>query len=108
MRCWIVWGQNIRVVVIPSFLAITYYLGQSLYAHLISQFQLIASSYLATSRVRYQPERRNIYKRQLEIFVYYRGDPVDPNKFRRAHGRKYPGDGLHCHGVQDRQGVLGS
>ena len=29
-RCWIVWGQNIRVVIIPSFLAIAY-LGQSIY-----------------------------------------------------------------------------
>ena len=34
-RCWIVWGQNIRVVIIPSFLAIVY-LGQSIYRHLIS------------------------------------------------------------------------
>ena len=28
-RCWIVWGQNIRVVLIPSFLALAY-LGQSI------------------------------------------------------------------------------
>ena len=28
-RCWIVWGQNIRVVIIPSFLAVAY-LGQSI------------------------------------------------------------------------------
>ena len=28
-RCWIVWGQDIRVVIIPSFLAIAY-LGQSI------------------------------------------------------------------------------
>ena len=36
-RCWIVWGHNIHVVIIPSFLAITY-LGQSIYSylHLIS------------------------------------------------------------------------
>ena len=27
-RCWIVWDQNIRVVIIPSFLAIAY-IGQS-------------------------------------------------------------------------------
>jgi hypothetical protein len=26
-RCWIVWGKDIRVVIIPSFLAITY-IGQ--------------------------------------------------------------------------------
>ena len=36
-RCWIVWGQNIRVVIIPSLLAIAY-LGQSSYLHLISRF----------------------------------------------------------------------
>ena len=46
-RCWIVWGQNIRVVIIPSLLAIAY-LGQSIYLHSISRFQFIASSYLAT------------------------------------------------------------
>ena len=45
-RCWIVWGKNIRVVIIPSFLAITL-IGKSIFLHLISQFQLIASSYLA-------------------------------------------------------------
>ena len=32
-RCWIVWGKNIRVVIIPSFLAITL-LGQPIYLHL--------------------------------------------------------------------------
>ena len=31
-RCWIVWGQNIRVVIIPSFLAVAY-LGRSIYFH---------------------------------------------------------------------------
>ena len=45
-RCWIVWGQNIRVAIIPSFLAIAY-LGQSSYLYLISRFQFDASSYLA-------------------------------------------------------------
>ena len=44
-RCWIVWGRNIRIVFIPSFLAITV-VGQSIYLHLISRFQFIASSYL--------------------------------------------------------------
>ena len=38
-RCWIVWGQDIRVVIIPSLLAIAY-LGQSSYLYLISQSQL--------------------------------------------------------------------
>ena len=32
-RCWIMWGKNVRVVIIPSFLAITL-LGQSIYLHL--------------------------------------------------------------------------
>ena len=31
-RCWIVWGKNIRVVIVPTFLAITY-IGQSIYPH---------------------------------------------------------------------------
>jgi hypothetical protein len=34
-RCWIVWGNDIRVVVIPSFLAITY-IGQYIYLHSLS------------------------------------------------------------------------
>ena len=36
-RCWIVWGKNIRVVIVPSFLAITY-IGQSIYLYLIRWF----------------------------------------------------------------------
>ena len=44
-RCWIVWGKNIQVVIIPLFLAITY-IGQWIYPHLISRCQFIASSYL--------------------------------------------------------------
>ena len=35
-RCWIVWGKKMRIVIIPSFLAITL-LGQSIYLHLISR-----------------------------------------------------------------------
>ena len=47
-RCWIVWGQNIRIMIIPSFLAITL-LGQSTYVYLIqSRFQFIAYSYLGS------------------------------------------------------------
>jgi hypothetical protein len=38
-RCWIVWGQNIRVVIIPSFLAIVY-LGQSIQFHLIRMISI--------------------------------------------------------------------
>ena len=45
-RCWIVWGKDIRVVIIPSFLAIAY-LRQWFYLHLISRFHVIASSSLA-------------------------------------------------------------
>ena len=44
-RCWIVWGNNIYVVIVPSFLAISY-LGQSTYLHLINRFNL--SPLLAT------------------------------------------------------------
>ena len=44
-RCWIIWGQNIRVVIIPLFLAVAY-LGRSIYLHLIFRFQFIASSWL--------------------------------------------------------------
>jgi hypothetical protein len=60
-RCWILWGRNIRVVMIPLFLAIAY-LGQSIrvYLYLISQFQFIASSSLA--RV---TRRRNIRTRPI-------------------------------------------
>jgi hypothetical protein len=34
-RCWIVWGKDIRVAIIPSFLAITY-IGQYIYHHSLS------------------------------------------------------------------------
>ena len=52
-RCWIVWDKNTLVVIIPSFLTITY-IGQSIYVHLISRFnfQIITSSYLAGVRWR--------------------------------------------------------
>ena len=51
-RCWIVWGKNIRIVIIPSFLAITL-LGQSISLHLIIRFQFIASSDLASVSFRW-------------------------------------------------------
>ena len=50
-RCWIVWGKNFHVVIVPSFLAITY-IGKSIYFQLISRFQYIASSHLASIRRR--------------------------------------------------------
>ena len=41
-RCWIVWGQDIRIVIIPSFLSIAY-LSQLIYFHLIkANFNLSA------------------------------------------------------------------
>ena len=100
-RCWIVWGQNIRVVIIPSFLAIAY-LGQLIYLHLIRQFQIIASSYLDGDKW-----RNNICARQY----FYRchclgGRAGDSNKYHFVHGRECPGDRLDR--VQDPQGVLGS
>ena len=36
-RCWIMWGKNIRIVIVPSFLAITQ-LGQPIYLLLVSRF----------------------------------------------------------------------
>ena len=86
-RCWIVWGQNIHVVIIPSFLAVTY-LGRSIYLHLISRFHFIASSYLGSATI-------------TRYLV-----PADHNKSRRNHGRECSGDRLDS--VQDPQGVLGS
>ena len=38
-RCWIVWRKNVYVVIIPSFLAITY-LGRSIYLHLTTNLNL--------------------------------------------------------------------
>ena len=89
-RCWIVWGQNIRVVIIPSLLVITY-LCQLIYLHLISRFQFITSRYLAS-------ELCNI---TAGILLYSRC-----NKLRHGHVRECLGDGFDR--VQDPQGVLGS
>ena len=89
-RCWIVWDQNIRVVILPSFFAVAY-LGRSIYFHLISQFQFMASSYLGSAgSANFEP---------------YHLSPVKCNKFRPDHSREWPGDGLDC--VQDSQSVLG-
>ena len=99
-RCWIVWGQNIRVVVIPSFLAIAF-LGQSIYFHLISRLQFIASesSYLASGDWRNDNCTR-------PIFDCYLGGPCGFIKLLCVHGREYLGNRLDR--VQDPQGVLGS
>ena len=40
-RCWIVWGKNTSVVIVPSFFAITF-LGQSIDSHMISRLEFIA------------------------------------------------------------------
>ena len=99
-RCWIVWGQNIRVVIIPSFMAIAC-LGQSIhFLHLISRFQFISSSYLASS-----DRRRNTCQCTRPTFGFL-GSHGDSNKFLFVHGRESPGDGLDR--VQDPQGVPGS
>ena len=85
-RCWIVWGQNIRVVIIPSILAITH-LGQSEsihYVHLINRFQFIASSYLVI------------------VNCPWYSDHNVSCRIGRVHGREYPGDGHDR--VQDPQG----
>jgi hypothetical protein len=66
-RCWIVWGQDIRVVIIPAFLAIAYLSQSIIYLHLISRFQFIASSYLASAQW-----HKNIFTRP--IFECYLGE----------------------------------
>ena len=97
-RCWIVWGKNIRVVIIPSFLAITY-LGQSSYLHLISRFQFIASSSLARATWHI-----NICtKPNWDCWL---GDYDGYNRSRHVHGCECSGDGFDR--FQDPQGVLGS
>ena len=99
-RCWIVWGQNIRVVIIPSFMAIAY-LGQSIYylrLRLISRFQFIASSYLDIDRWRSNTCTRPAFG--------CLGDHGDSIKFFFVHGRECPGDGFDR--VQDPQGIPGS
>ena len=77
-RCWIVWGKNTHIIIVPSFLALIF-ISQSIYLHLISRFQFIASSYLAS-------RRRRINKR-LGIFNGYLGRRAVHNRFGRIHGR---------------------
>ena len=38
-RCWIVWGYNIRVVIVPSFLAFAFF-GILIYLHSLTDFNL--------------------------------------------------------------------
>ena len=97
-RCWIVWGKNTWVVIIPSLLAITY-IGQWIYLHLISWFQLITSSCLASAR----RCKNNWTWRNFNSSL---GGHPDSNRFDRIHGRECSGDELDR--VQDPQGGLGS
>ena len=97
-RCWVVWGQDIPVVIIPSFLAIAY-LGQSSYLHLISRFQVIASSYLASGSLVINICTRPIYCCSL-------GGHDGYDSSRRVYGCECPSDGLDR--FQDPQGVLAS
>ena len=98
-RCWIVWGKDIRVMIIPSFLAIAY-LGQSSYLYYsISRFQFIASSYLASGSWRNNIGTRPIWRCCL-------GGHDNYNKSHRVHGRECPSDGLVR--FQNPRSVLGS
>ena len=100
-RCWLVWGKNIRVIIIPSLLAITY-ICQLVYLHLTKRFQLIPStSYLASFRW-----LRKTTASESWNFWGCLGMEVDSNSFGRDHGREHPGDGLDR--IQDPQGVLAS
>ena len=91
-RCWIIWSQNTRVVIIPSFLAVAY-LGRSIYLHSIIRFEFTVSSYLGIA----------IFEHFLGILA--RDPRVAYNKSRCDHGREWPGNGLDS--VQDPQGVVG-
>ena len=87
-RCWIIWGGNIRVVILPSILAITY-LGQSIYyLHFNKLIQFIASSYLDRDR------SLSISFTSSTPILWCMGVLSASNKFRRVHGREYPSDGL--------------
>ena len=99
-RCWIVWRKNIPVIIIPSFLAITY-IGQSIYFHLISRFEfMIVHSYLASVR------QRNDKGSSRQTFKCSLGEQAGSNRFGRIHDRECPGDGLDR--VQNPRGVLGT
>ena len=101
-RCWIVWGQNIHVVIIPSFLAIAD-TGQSSYLHhLKSRFQFHVSP-LAIWLVG-STAARAIVQGQFSTVAW--GGQSGYNKSHRVHGREFLGDGVDR--VRDPQCVLGS
>ena len=99
-RCWIVWGKNIPVVILPSLLAITYLGTVNLLSSLDKLIQCIASSYLDRDRC------LSISFTSSTPILWYMGVLGASNKSHRVHGREYPGDGLDR--IQDLQGVLGS
>ena len=100
-RCWIVWRKNIYVVIVPSFLAITF-IGQSVYLHLVKRFQSNPStSYVGSVR-----RLRKTTARQSWSFSGCLGMDGDSNIFGRDYGREHPGDGLDR--IQDPQGICGS
>jgi hypothetical protein len=93
------WNQDIRFVIIPSFLAIVY-LGQSIFIFISYKpisIYIASTSYMASGSL-----LGNSFTSTPTI--WYMGVPGDPNKFRRVHGCEYPGDGLDR--VQDPQGVF--
>ena len=80
-RCWIVWGKNIRVVIIPSFLAITF-IGQSIAIYLSFDTNIywnrffkkfLLPSYLASDRRRKNMETRQTLHSSLGIRDNYNG-----------------------------------
>ena len=95
------WERNSRVVIIPSFLAITF-LGHLIYHLIVNRFQFIpySNSYLGNFRSPW------LAARHYYNFYHCLGEHVDSNSFGRDHGHEHPGDGLDR--IQDPQGVLGS
>ena len=104
-RCWLVWGKNIRVIIIPSLLAITY-ICQLVYLHLTKRFQLIPStSYLGNFKRLTRNNDRLSWRICISLAREIQLD-VDCNSFGRDHGREHPGDRLDR--IQNPQGVLKS
>ena len=88
-RCWIVWGKNIHVTIIPSILAIAYLGQSSCYLHLISRFQFIVPSSLAS-----RTWQSYIVPRPTWGCWLGPGGHNVYNSSRRFHCRECPGDEL--------------
>jgi hypothetical protein len=86
-RCWITWGQDIRVVIIPSFFAVVY-LGQS-----VSQSESISSFHKPNLFIFSPPSSYLSSHNRLVInftstsIQRYLGLPDGLNKFRLIHAR---------------------